>query len=372
MSDRKTLHVVAFNIPYPPDYGGVIDVYYKLKALNNAGVDIILHSYTYGRERPKELEEVCKEVHYYSRKSGLSYFFGSLPYIIATRNSKELSRNLLKDKHPVLFEGLHSTYSLPVCKEAGKACLVRTHNIEHRYYGMLSKSERNLFRKIFLISESRKLRKYEAILTRADHLLSISTTDASYFREQYGDSHFVSAFHHYSSVELIEGKGDYILFHGNLSVPENESAILYLIHKVLSKISYQVKIAGKDPGKVLKRICNKHPHIELLPNVSGEEMNRLVREAHINLLYTYQPTGLKLKLLHSLYAGRFCLTNPLMLSGSGLDDLCEIYSNPDQAIELIDSLMRKEFPSAFRKKRDIALAEFNNRTNVKKIVALLD
>jgi len=369
MSNRKTLHVVAFNVPYPPDYGGVIDVYYKLKALNDAGVDIILHSYTYGRERPKELDEVCKEVHYYSRKSGLRYFFGSLPYIVSTRNSEELTRNLLKDKYPVLFEGLHSTYSMPACKEAGKTCMVRTHNIEHRYYGMLARSDRNLFRKIYLISESKKLRNYESILAKADHLLSISSTDASYFMKIYGKSHFISAFHHYASVETLEGKGDYILFHGNLSVPENESAILYLINNVLSSTNIPVKVAGKDPGKVLRRTCNKFPHIDLIPNVSGEEMDTLVRDAHINLLYTYQPTGLKLKLLHSLYAGRYCMTNLLMLSGSGLDDLCEIYSNPKQAVELINSLMKKEFPAALREKRELALAEFNNQANAEKISA---
>ena len=38
-SDMK-LNVVSFDIPYPPDYGGVIDIYYKIKALNSAGIKI--------------------------------------------------------------------------------------------------------------------------------------------------------------------------------------------------------------------------------------------------------------------------------------------------------------------------------------------
>ncbi len=29
----KYLHIISFDIPYPPNYGGVIDVFYKLKAL---------------------------------------------------------------------------------------------------------------------------------------------------------------------------------------------------------------------------------------------------------------------------------------------------------------------------------------------------
>ncbi len=371
MNDKKTLHVIAFNIPYPPNYGGVIDVYYKLEALAESGLDIILHTFSYGREKSEELEHLCKEVHYYQRKSGLQYFFTSLPYIVSTRCSAKLTKNLLSDSFPVLFEGLHSTCALTDCKKAGKLTLVRTHNIEHRYYSMLANSERNIFRKIYLKSEARKLEKYEAILAEADELLSISTTDAAYFKENFGKSNFVSAFHHYKDIEIASGSGDYILFHGNLSVPENERAILYLISKVLSKITFRVVIAGKDPGRHLKSICNKYPHIELKANVSNEEMNTLIRDAHINLLYTYQPTGLKLKLLHSLYAGRFCLTNLLMLSGSGLDDLCHIYSSPDQAIKMINSLMRENFPKMLIKERATQLSAFNNTENAEKIVSLL-
>ncbi len=100
-------------------------------------------------------------------------------------------------------------------------------------------------------------------------------------------------------------------------------------------------------------------------------MDELIGEAHISLLYTYQPTGLKLKLLHSLYAGRFCLTNLLMLSGSGLDELCHIYSNPSQAIELINELMQEEFLPGMIAQREAALSEFNNQANAQKIISLL-
>ena len=34
----KHLHIVSFSIPYPANYGGVIDVFYKLVALHKAGI----------------------------------------------------------------------------------------------------------------------------------------------------------------------------------------------------------------------------------------------------------------------------------------------------------------------------------------------
>ena len=29
----KNINIVSFDIPYPPNYGGIIDVFYKIKAL---------------------------------------------------------------------------------------------------------------------------------------------------------------------------------------------------------------------------------------------------------------------------------------------------------------------------------------------------
>jgi hypothetical protein len=370
--DPKYLHVVAFNVPYPPDYGGIIDIYYKLKAISKEGVRIILHAFLYEREPANELEEICHQVHYYKRKSGISYFFNKLPYIVITRQSDELEHNLLNDPYPVLFEGLHTTLLLDRCVEAGKKVLVRTHNIEHKYYRMLAGSERNLFRKIFLASEARKLTHYEKILLKADKLLSISTTDAAYFNDKYRNSIRVSAFQMHEHVTASPGKGEYILFHGNLSVPENERALHYLVKYVLSRVTFHVVIAGKNPAGYVRRLCNKYPHIELIANPEGAEMDRLVAEAHINLLYTYQPTGLKLKLLHSLYGGKHCMANPLMLSGSGLESLCNIYRTPGEAVEMIEQLMKTPFEKEEILKRKEILREYNNAYNAGKIMSLLE
>ena len=369
--DPKYLHVVAFNVPYPPDYGGIIDIYYKLKAISKEGVRIILHAFLYEREPAPALGEICYKVHYYKRKSGIRYFFDKLPYIVITRQSDELEQNLMNDPYPVLFEGMHTALLLDRCIKAGKKVLVRTHNIEHKYYCMLAGSERNLFKKLFLASEARKLAHYEKHLQRADKLLSISTTDTSYFNEKYKNSIHVSAFQMHEHVSASPGKGEYILFHGNLSVPENEKALLYLVKNVLSRITYHVVIAGKNPAGFVRRVCDSYPHIELIPNPVGEEMDRLVAEAHINLLYTYQPTGLKLKLLHSLYGGRHCMANPLMLSGSGLDSLCNVYRTPGEAIGMIEELMKIPFENEEIQKRTEKLQEHNNSYNARKIISLL-
>ena len=56
----KYLNVIALNIPYPANYGGVIDIYYKLVALHQNGVRIVLHCFEYERPHAPELEEVSE------------------------------------------------------------------------------------------------------------------------------------------------------------------------------------------------------------------------------------------------------------------------------------------------------------------------
>ncbi len=87
----KYLHIVSFDIPYPPNYGGVIDVWYKLKFLHMKGVKIILHCYEYpGRDRSEKLNELCEKVYYYPRLLGLRSALSLKPYIVSSRRSDDL------------------------------------------------------------------------------------------------------------------------------------------------------------------------------------------------------------------------------------------------------------------------------------------
>ena len=65
---RKRLHIVSVDIPVPVNYGGAIDIYYKLKALKNTGIKVHLHCYEYDRKPAEELNQYCEEVFYYKRE----------------------------------------------------------------------------------------------------------------------------------------------------------------------------------------------------------------------------------------------------------------------------------------------------------------
>ena len=102
---NKALHIVALNIPYPANYGGVIDIFYKLKALKDLGIKIHLHCYKYDREETNNLDILCTSVHYYPRKMSWFNLFSNIPFIVKSRKSENLLKNLdLRKQKDLLFK----------------------------------------------------------------------------------------------------------------------------------------------------------------------------------------------------------------------------------------------------------------------------
>ena len=366
------IQLVAFNIPYPPDYGGVIDIFYKVKALSECGVSVYLHCFEYDRPQATELTKYCAKVYYYSRKKGIRYQFSAKPYIVITRVNEQLINNLSLNSAPILFEGLHTCLYLDHPLLSGHLRMVRTHNIEHEYYLNLYKAERNIFKKLFFRLEAYKLSRYEKILGHASHLLCISPNDNFYFDRKYGHSHFIPAFHPFSEIKSKTEHGKYVMFHGNLSVSENLQAVEFLIKNVFAHISQNVIIAGKNPTDRLIQMIGQFSNIQLISNPENEQMETLIQDAHLSLLPTFQDTGLKLKLLASLFSGRFCIANTPMIHKTGLEHLCQLADTPDEMIRKINELFNRDFTSEEIDKRKTILEDmFSNHRNAKKIIRLL-
>lgn len=366
----KRIHVVAFDVPYPADYGGVIDIYHKLEALHSQGLDIVLHMYHYGRERNKaKLNKFCGNLYYYKRSTYKNPFIGSLPYIVNSRGSDELLARLQKDNAPILFEGLHCTFHLNAPSLKNRFKIVRTHNIEHHYYKHLEKSEMRYFKKYFFRIEAEKLRKYESVLKHASLVAAISPNDTKHFSKKYGETIYLPAFHSNNEMTYPGAKGNYLLYHGNLAVPENYKAAMELIQNVFSKIDTKSIIAGNNPPKELQQLCEKYDNIELQTDLSTEAIHELIANAHINVLHTNQNTGIKLKLLNALYRGKFAVVNPLMVEGSGLEKLCSVGKTFEEMKAKVEEYMLLDYTEAyFTKRKETLLADFGNQAGAEKLV----
>lgn len=368
------IHIISFDIPFPADYGGVIDVYYKLKALHKAGMKITLHCFEYGRPEQKELNKYADEVYYYPRKNSRSLLFNTLPFIVLTRNSDLLKERLLKDNSPILMEGLHSTFLLNDEEFKNRKIIVRTHNVEHDYYSSLAKIEKNIFKRYYFYNEAGKLLKYENVLKNASMICAISPADTEHFKTVTKKVSYLPAFHPFDSVSITESKADYFLYHGNLSIGENNEAAQFLVEKVFNDIPQKLIIAGSKPSAELQKVVEGKTNIELMQNCSPEKIFELIAHAKCNILPTFQSTGIKLKLLAALFIGKHCLVNTPMVVNTGLESLCEIADTTEELKRKVIQISSvKSFPAENLGERKKILGEnFSNQSGARKLMELID
>lgn len=371
----KALHIICFDIPFPPTYGGAIDVFYRIQALAQTGVEITLHC-TYKGElsHHPELESLCRKVYYYPRKLRLSQLFSRLPWAVNSREDKELINHLLADDAPILFEGLVDCYFLNHPALANRKRFFRECNVEHDYYRALGNATSCLWKKIYFHIEANRLKRFESVLQSANGILALAHQDEQHFRQSFPNvpTYYLPCFHENKQVQSDLGNGDFILYHGNLSVAENDCAALYIAEKVAPLIpDIPITIAGKGASQHLQQVCSKQKNICLVNNPSQERMHQLIATAHIHLMLTFQGTGIKLKLINALYQGRFIVANDSMLVGTPLASACVIGNTPQEIAHQCQELMAVPFTIEEIEKRKKILAPWDIHSLSQQLISIL-
>jgi glycosyltransferase involved in cell wall biosynthesis len=372
---EKNLHIVCLDIPYPPDYGGLFDLYYKLQHLKENGISIHLHCFHHHRAEQPDLLRYCKTVHYYKRQKGWKSISLNIPYIVNTRNDNGLMKNLSKDNYPVLLEGIHCTRLLYENKLPNRRVIIRLHNVEFDYYAQLAEKTTDLFKKIYYSYESHLLKKYEKkIAQQADHIVCVSPKDEERYKKLFGVTNIdhLPVFVPWQKVTSKPGTGAYCLYQGNLSVIENEIAAIWLIQNVFNDLNIPFIIAGKNPTNNLKKRLGCYSHISLVENPSFEKMEGLIGNAQINLLPSFSNTGIKLKLLHAVFGGRFCIVNNDMIAGAGVESACYMANNADDFKRIVKETFHQPFTSAQISLRQTLLErQYDNKQHAAALIQMI-
>jgi len=366
------LHLISFNIPEPPNYGGIIDVFYRIKAFYEAGIIVTLHCFYHDRAPAKELENWCEAIYYYRRKPAMQSISLRYPLMMKARRSGTLLQNLLQDQSPIFFEGIQTSYILnhPQLKNRIKA--VKLHNIEWKYYQALGEAATNPLKKLFYHSESWRLYYIESIFHHAHHLLAVSRQEADYYNQYFHGVKRLPSFHGNKTVTAGTGKGKYLLYHGNLEIEENQKAVEFLLREIMPYVHQKLVIAGRNPSAGLIKQIEEANNVEVIRNPSDRNLDQMMKDAHIHVLPSFQNTGFKIKLINTLYRGRFCLVTPEMAEGSGLEQLCFIAKDRQAFINYVYELMDQPFTREMLQEREEFLnTYFNDAKNAKYIKNLL-
>lgn len=370
----KYLHIVCLDVPYPADYGGAYAMFYKIKALHQQGIRIRLHCFEYGRKQAKELESYCDAVYYYSRTEGAKGFSFSIPYIVSSRNNPELWNRLQEDQYPVLLEGVHCSYGVYAQLLKDRKVVLCLHNIEHEYYRHLAKWESSLVKKTYFHHESRLLERYEAEIAPQCTLVTLTQKDKQTCKTKWGikQANFIPVFTENTDIESQTGNGNYALYHGNLSVAENEKAASWLLKKVFNDLEIPLVIAGKNPPERLIKLSHQKSNTCLVANPGEKELNDLIQKAQLHVMPSFTDSGIKLKLIHALYKGRHVITNAAMTEGTGLGSLCHEANNAAMMKYQIYRLFQIPFTDEECNTRVSALKQiFDQEKNANTLIQLL-
>ena len=364
----KQLHIVAFNNPYPPNFGGAIDMFYKVKALAFLGVKIHLHIYTHERQEVSGLKPYCSTITFYKRNQHFIKHFSLLPFSVNSRNSDKLYSNLTKVKAPIIFESLRSCYLLRA-KIWNQKIAVRCHNIEHDYSWGLSNSEANILKRIAHFVEGYKQKWFETVLNKADVLFPISEFEYDYYSKNFEPrTIFLPVFQGNDVIKSLDGIGRYALYHGDLSTSDNIKSALFLID-IFKDLDKPLVIASSV------RVNSILSKIEQYSNISFKYVNReevlleLVKNAHINTMYSFQRSGTKLKVFTALYSGRHCIINKNMVDDPDILRVCSIAETKKDYMDAAIKLFDEDFKVT--KSRQKALKKYDSSINAKKIVEAL-
>jgi Glycosyl transferases group 1 len=368
----KHLHIISLDVPFPANYGGVYDLFFKLPALQAQGVKIHLHCFDNGRGEQTELNTYCEEVHYYHRNTGHKGFSSALPYIVSSRKNEDLLQNLLKDDYPIFMEGVHCTYPVLDNRFNNRRKFVRIHNVEHQYYKELYNCAQAGFKKMYYGWESNMLKKYEAgLVNKATAFWAVTQKDTDYYRQDLhcNTMDYLPLFIPPWQVKSKAGMGSFCLYHGNLEVAENEYAATWLLKNIFNTLEIPLVIAGKNPSAALEKLAHQKMHTCLVANPGEKELQDLIAKAQVHILPSFNNTGIKIKLLNALFNGRHCLVNSQMIDGTGLDDLCVIADDKASFRTRVEQLYSQPFSTGEINSRRNALSQrYSNEAGARQMV----
>ena len=119
----------------------------------------------------------------------------------------------------------------------------------------------------------------------------------------------------------------------------------------------------------MTKLADTHKNTNLVANPPDIEMTDLINKAHINILPSFNSTGIKLKLIHALFKGRHCVANEAAVEGSGVESACYIGNNANAMVSIIAELYNRPFTEEEISLRNRLLPSlFNNKTNAQQLI----
>ncbi|MED5593611.1 glycosyltransferase [Janthinobacterium sp. P210006] len=343
MKKNKSVLLICFDIPFPDNYGGVIDVWKRIVHLKKMGFTVHVISFYLSEKRLQafnESEEGKLVDRHFPIKSKLmpSWKWITYPLSMAIRffsekDARNLGSQLYSHYDYVIVEHTKLLLSFFTMLQKFKISFgkkyLRMHNCEAEYYLSMAQAEKGIIRKLFYRIESLKYRHYEKKMLAnqfVDEILFISDRD----KEIIGPVDLPTSVlpiltDHAYSLSTYENKINTLLFVGNLDLSDNIEAVkrlyAYLADWLALNSDVKLVIAGKKVESDMNPFSDfSLENVELFFNISNDFKENLMNQAKVFCSFSMNPAGVKLKTLEGASFGLPILANNNAVNGSGLEN----------------------------------------------------
>ncbi len=235
----------------------------------------------------------------------------------------------------VQVEGLEMSRYIPIIRALAPqaSILFDDHNVEHLLQTRAAAVDSHRLsgwpRAAYSLVQSQKLRRYEARACQAsDAVLVVSEADARALRDlRTGVSiHVVPNcvdVQYYQRDPMATPQPASLLFTGTMDYRPNVDAVAWFATDVLPLIlalrpDVRVRIVGRSPSAIVKRLAEKHPNLQVIGAV--EDVRPYFSESTLFVVPIRMAGGARLKILESMAMGLPVVSTPMGAEGIELAD----------------------------------------------------
>lgn len=320
--------VVSPDFPFPPNHGGRVDIWTRLKTFAAMGLTIDLAVTSKLTPTNEALAEVKKYVRTLWLLKRHNHWWHLLSYSPLQSVSRAgLAKLSLEPSYDLVW--LEGEYVEAVLRNPSlrtKQVHLRLQNDEALYFRELASSTSHPLKRLYYQSEAYKLaRLSNKLYHQVAGLYFISSTELDHFKQQYP--------HLARKAWLLPAPlsktrfdppclGQKVIFVGSLFIPNNQEAITWYLQNVHSKIQlpgYSLMIAGNTRGESLAwlyRLAQPYANIEI--HDSPADLEPLYKQAGVFINPMHSGAGVKLKTLEAIQHGLALVSTSKGIEGTGL------------------------------------------------------
>jgi glycosyltransferase involved in cell wall biosynthesis len=324
--------IVSPYFPYPTNFGGAFDIYYKILELHKNNYEITLVvtvNSSVESEYIAKLESIVSKLIIISRIRNIFSFFQLLPYQVSSR--KGLKKiNFDENFEFAIIESEYVGIILKNKKINKIPYILRLHNNESKYYWELFKSEKKILTSLYYALESLLFYFYsKKIIRHALKVCCVSSSEAEKISSLFPTKNikFTPAILDIGQIKSYHNaEKRNVLYVGSLFTPNNIESIHWYInnvHEFLKDIDgYHFIVIGST-----KNANNKKWLLDLEKNDKNlsvyfdvDNLDNYYMHASVFVNPVLNGAGVKIKNLNSISKGLPLVTTTKGNDGSGFID----------------------------------------------------